>query len=181
MYSIVVLVCAWLGANALKEGFEVNQIIVNPALPNDKIMAQTCNVFSCDFSAPFVPPPSPPPPTQPVSEPIAPQPSCPTEVSLEEIREYDLYTPEEEAMEERIAEKQQQYNEIEQKVQILESSYQEKQKAMEEAMRMRQDSIRQTEMAELQRKNASNPTQDFMGDISKNLFKIANKLGIPLI
>jgi hypothetical protein len=102
-------------------------------------------------------------------------------VSLEESRAYDLYTPEEEAMEERIAEKQQQFNEMEQKVQTLESSYQEKQKAMAEALRMQQDSIRQTEMAELQRKNAGNPTQDFMGDISKTLLKIANKLGIPQI
>lgn len=180
MYSIVVVVCAWLGANAVKEGFETSQVIIYPFLPNEKRVAQTCNVLNCDFMAPVVPPPPPPPP-QPVPQPIKPQPSCPVEVSLEEIKAYDLYTPEEEAIQEQIAEKQQQYNEIEQKLQILESSYKEKQNAMDEALRIRQEAIRQTEMAELQRKNTGDPTQNFMSDISKNIFKIANKLGIPQV
>jgi len=182
MYSIIIIVCALLGTNALKENFEANQIIVTPSyVPHTKSTTETCNVFNCDFRVPFVPPPPTPPPQPELVPSVKPQPSCPVEVTLQEIKAYDLYTPEEEVIEERLAEKQQQYNEIEQKVQLLESSYHEKQKAMEESMRMRQDAVRQTELAEVQRKNMDDPTQNFMSDISKSLFKIANKLGIPQI
>jgi hypothetical protein len=183
-YLVVIFVCAWLASirqPQSKELFQVNQLVVNPFyIPVDNTpQKQTCNVFSCNY----VPPIRPPPP-QPVEQPIVPepeivvQPSCPPEITIEDINDYDLYTPEEAMVEERIAEKQQQLNELEQKMQLTEMSFQQNQQIMDDAMRQQQGALQQTQFANTQANNTKNSSQDMMLDISKRLMLIQNKLGI---
>lgn len=178
MYFIIIITCAWLGKRTVKESFEVNQLLINPLfIPGDRNQS-TCNVFDCNFRSPPRPP-SPPKPEPVKPKPIVqPAPVCPAEITLEDIRNYDLYTPEEQLIEERIAEKQQQLNELEEKSRLVEAAFNEQNQVMEESMRMRQDSIRDMELADAQRKNTSDPTQTIMSDISRKLLRIESKLGI---
>lgn len=183
MYVIVIVVCSWLGSFSFTEMFEVNQLVVDPLyVPgnNNNVTKTSCNVFDCDYTdVPQQLPPPIPEPEPPQPEPVVvKQHVCPPEVTLEEIQAYDLYSPQEQLIDERIAEKQQQYNELEEKMQIAESAYQQKQQAMEEAMRIRQDNVRQLDVAEAERKNAVDPKQDIMTDISKRLMRIETKLNI---
>lgn len=182
MYVIVIVVCSWLGSFSFTEMFEVNQLVVDPLYvpgDNNKVTKPPCNFLDCDYSdVPEQLPPPTPEPEPPQPEPIVEQRVCPPEVTLEEIQAYDLYSPQEQLIDERIAEKQQQYNELEEKMQIAESAYQQKQQAMEEAMRIRQDNVRQLDVAEAERKNAVDPKQDIMTDISKRLMRIETKLNI---
>lgn len=186
-YLLVMFICAWLASiqqSQLKEFFQVNQLVINPFYkPVDNVtkpQEQTCNIFSCNYMS-TTPPPQPP---QPAPQPIIPepevvvQPSCPPEITIEDINDYDLYTPEEAMVEERIAEKQQQLNELEQRLQITESGFQQKQQAMEEALRQQQDATQQTQVATMQANNTKNSSQDAMMDINKRLMLIQNKLGI---
>ena len=188
LYLLIILLCAWLASTQQfteKEFFQVNQLVVNPFhKPIDEVselQKQTCNVFSCNYTSTTPLPKQPQPAPQPIiSEPeVVEQPSCPPEITIEDINDYDLYTPEEAVIEERITEKQQQLNELEQRLQITENGFQQQQQAMAEAMRQQQSSMQQTQLANMQSNNTKDPSQDMMSDISKRLMLIQNKLGIP--
>jgi hypothetical protein len=182
LYGIVIVICALLASYKTQEGFET-QLVINPFFIPESNTKQTCNVFSCDFNRPAPPPPQPTPEPRPViAEPVwKPQPTCPQEISIEDLDKYNLYTPAENLVEERIAEKQQQLDDLEMKMQMSDSAFQKQQQAMEEAMRARQDAMRQTELADLQRKNTSDPAQSIMSDISKRLMRIEGKMNISPI
>ena len=117
LYILIILVCALIGSTkpsrtAIRELFEANQLIVNPYyIPQDRQVQQTCNLFSCEYDKPPQPAPLPlvipTPPPQPKKEEVK---TCPKEITLEDLNDYDLYTPQEMMVEERIAEKQQQLN-----------------------------------------------------------------------
>jgi hypothetical protein len=164
----------------VKETFRASELVINPYyIPTQHTKKQTCNVFTCDYTAPPQPPPPQPEPMPIIQEPpIEVKPTCPPEITVDDIYNYDLYTPEEQMVEERIAEKQQQLNDLEQRMQLSQNDYEQKQQAMEEAMRARQDSVREMDMVDAQRKNTTDPTQTIMSDISKRLLRIESKLNI---
>jgi hypothetical protein len=164
----------------VKETFRASELVINPYyIPTQHTKKQTCNVFTCDYTAPPQPPPPQPEPMPIIQEPpIEVKPTCPPEITVDDIYNYDLYTPAEQMVEERIAEKQQQLNDLEQRMQLSQNDYEQKQQAMEEAMRARQDSVREMDMVDAQRKNTTDPTQTIMSDISKRLLRIESKLNI---
>ncbi len=181
LYIAVILTCAFLTSLVdIKETFAANELVINPYyVPTQHTSKQTCNVFDCNFDAP-----APPPPPQPEPMPIFPEPplevkpQCPIEITADDICNFELNTPAEQAAEERLTEKLQQLEDVERKIQLFQTEYQQKTQAMDEDMRTRMDSVRQMDLLDAQRKNVIDPTQTFMGDISKRLLRIESKLNI---
>jgi hypothetical protein len=185
---IIIFIAALLGSYkvTLPKEYFVDGAIIDPAynvFNNDNITSQPeplCNVFTCKYKPkqplPYIPPPQP----APIIVNSQPAPVCPTEITIDDINNFNIYTPEEQAVEDRIAEKQAELNELERQKEQSLAAYKEQEQATQAGMDQMISVINELKVASLRQQNADNvpenPIQKMLINLDEKITKLETKI-----
>jgi hypothetical protein len=177
-----------LGARKTHEFFDVGGVVVNPMYnvfnnPSSEETQNTlCDVTKLECKNKPIRPVQPPPLIQasPPNITSEPAPVCAPEITLDALNDYELNTPEEQAIEDRIAAKQAELNELEkQKTQSF-AAYKQQEQATSSAIDQMNSAMNDMKVAMLRQQNADNvpenPIQKMLNSLDQKVTKIEEKL-----
>lgn len=188
---ILIVLASVLGTRKnvlLKEPFDIGGEVVDPTynvFKNDdrELEQPLCNIFTCKKKTPIdvSPPPRPyfpqPAPQSVVSQPA---PVCPAEVTLEDLNAYDLYTPEEQAIDEKISSKQAELYQLDKQMEQSLAAYKQQEQATTAAIDQLNSAMNDMRVAEIRAQNSNkvseDPVQKMLAHISERITKIEDKL-----
>lgn len=185
---VVIVLAAILGARKTKEFFDVGGVVINPTYnvfnnpSNEESQDILCDVTktACK-NKPIRPVPSPPliqaSPPNITSEPA---PVCAPEITLDDLNDYDLYTQEEQMIDDKIAAKQVELNELEkQKAQSL-AAYRQQEQATGTAIDQMNSAMNDMRVAMIRQQNADNvpenPVQKMLNSLDQKVTRIEEKI-----
>lgn len=186
---IVIFIGALLGSYKIRlpKEYFVDGAIIDPTyniFNNDNTTSPPeplCNVFTCKYKPKkrrhYIPQPQPAPPIIMNSQPA---PACPAEITLDDINNYNLYTPEEQEIEDKIAERQAELNELErQKAQSL-AAYKEQEQATQAGMNQMIAAMNELNVASLRQQSADNvpenPIQKMLNNLDEKITRLEAKI-----
>lgn len=191
---IVIFIAALLGSYkvTLPKEYFVDGAIIDPTYNvfnnnnDDNITSSPeplCNVFTCKYkpkqpnnSPAYIPPPQP----APIIVNSQPAPVCPAEITIDDINNFNLYTPEEQAVEDRIAERQAELNELERQKEQSLAAYKEQEQATQAGMDQMISVMNELKVASLRQQNADNvpenPIQKMLINLDEKITKLEAKI-----